>query len=85
MYEFSRSDNTSIFGKIGYSKPSIDEDFIDVNGGFMYGIQFNFKKIQVSYTIHNGEIEYYNDYYDYYDEDLDLDVDFNRFVLYYPF
>jgi len=75
MYEFSRSDETTIFGKIGYSKPFIDED-LDINGGVMYGIQFNFSKIQVSYTIHNGKIEGYYE---------DLDVDFNRFVLYYPF
>ena len=74
LYEFSKSEQTSIFGKIGYSKPFLSED-IDIDGGMMYGIQFNFNKIQVSYTIHSGSIDEYED----------IDVDLNRFVFYYPF
>jgi len=81
MYPFSKSETVTFFGKLGYSNPKLDYDDdyygeVSIDGGIMYGFQANFENIQVSYTIHQGEI---SDWYD------SIDVDFNRFVLYYAF
>ena len=90
MYPFSKSESVTFFGKLGYSNPKIDfddddiNDVISVDGGIMYGFQANFENIQVSYTIHKGKLSY-DDWYAYYYDDDDVDIDFNRFVLYYTF
>ena len=76
---WSKSETVTFFGKLGYSNPKLDYDddyYVSIDGGIMYGFQANFENIQVSYTIHQGEI---SDWYD------SIDVDFNRFVLYYAF